>query len=130
VPFVRPYGFKVIYTGIPAIEEDKTGLKTPFLCFAEHILKMIIFRLVVYHYVVDSAISGNRIVSICPEQRADIDSIHYPMLLPAPLMIDQIHLFGVRLIQERIVDNQDAILKLNDAIYLIPQRIRVWRLTL
>jgi hypothetical protein len=49
---------------------------------------MIILRLAVSIYVVDSEMSWDYGGSICPEQRANIDSIHQTMLFSAPLMID------------------------------------------
>jgi hypothetical protein len=82
VPSKLPYGFEVINNSVPAIEENETGLKTPFFCFAKHILKMIIFCLAVGVYVIDAEINGNYGVSISPEQRANIDSIHQTMLFP------------------------------------------------
>jgi hypothetical protein len=76
MPSRLPYGFEVIHTGVPAIEKNNTRLKTPFFCFAKHISKVIIFRLAVSIYVVDSEINRDNGVSICPEQRTNVDSIH------------------------------------------------------
>jgi hypothetical protein len=81
-------------------------------------------------YIVDSEINGNYGVSICPQQRTNIDSIHDPMMFSTPLMIDQAHIFGIWFVQRRIVDNQDAFLRLNNILYLVPQRIRIGRLSL
>src|SRR5271157_1789591 len=130
VPSRVSYGFEIIYTGVPAIEENNTGLKTPFFCFGKHISKMIIFCLAVDIYIVDSEINGNYSVSICPQQRTNIDSIHQSMLFSTPLMIDKAHIFSIWLVQRRIVNNQETILRLNNILYLIPQRIRIWRLSL
>ena len=120
MPSFFPDCLKILYTGIPYIKQNKLWKKTTFFCLIQHIKEMVIFSFSVCIYIVNSKVNWNYGFIISPDNGFKIDSVYKLMMFTTPLPVNKINMFGVRFIQNSIIDYKQSFFWSNKAFYFFP----------
>jgi hypothetical protein len=108
VPSFFPDCFEILYAGVPGIKQNKFGFKTTFFCLIQHIKEVIIFGFSVSIYIVNSKVNRYYSIIIGPDNSFEIDAIYNLMMFATPLPVNKINMFGIRFIENSIVDDKET----------------------
>ncbi len=68
-----------------------------------HLLKAVVLRQAVLSFVIEEIIARDVAVTICRQQRHEIDALHDAMMFARPVAGDQLDLARKRFIQCRVI---------------------------
>jgi len=85
-----------------------SGLKTTFFCPVQHVKEVIIFGFSVSIYIVNSKVNRYYSIIIGPDNGFEIDAIYNMMMFATPLPVNKINTFGIRFIENSIIDNKKS----------------------
>jgi hypothetical protein len=128
LPVQRAHQLQVLQTGIPAVEAQQLGMKSPLCRYLHHRLEVIVLGQPVVRFVVDAKVTGQVGFPICPQHADQIDPQDHPMMFARPVAGYQLDGPAVRLVQRRVVDDQKALGQRNTGLHLLPQGVSI-RLT-
>ena len=112
-------------TGVPSIKGDTLGLEAAFVRRVQHLLKVVILGQAILGFVIEAIVARNMAVAIGPPQRHEIDALHDAVMFARPVAGDQLDLAGVRLIQSRVIKDEDAVKQIDLSFSLLPHGVRV-----
>jgi 1,4-dihydroxy-2-naphthoate octaprenyltransferase len=115
---------------IPAVHPHILRPKTPLPSFPQHLLKVLVFGLPALGLVIHPKVAGKEGLPLRPEQGQKRDPFDHPPMLATPMIGHPIHLLGIRLVQRRIIQDQKPLPHVHEGLRLLPQRLRVGRLSL
>ena len=87
----------------------------------QHRTKVVILGHIVLLFVIEAEITRQAGFTICPQQGNQVDSLDNLSVLARPVTRDQRHLPGIEFVQRGVVNNQQALTKFNQRLYLRPQ---------
>jgi len=125
-PIERADQLEVISAAIPAIKDHTSGMEASLTRYGKHLLKVIILGQPVSGLVVDSIIARYMTVAIAPQQSDEIDAANHILMLTRPVTADQFNLAGVRLVQSRIIKDEDARVNRDLQTGFTPQLFAAW----
>ncbi len=81
---------------------------------------MIIFCFSISIYIVNSKVNRDYSVIIGPDNGFKIDAIYNLMMFTTPLSVNKINVFGIRFIQNSIIDNKKSSVRSDKILYFFP----------
>jgi hypothetical protein len=72
--------FEIGQTTVPAIENHQFRLKSALFGLLDHLLKVVILAQTILGLVVQSKITRQPALAICPDQRDQVDALHQSMM--------------------------------------------------
>src|SRR5215216_6811625 len=124
-PAERTNQLQVFQPRIPAIKDHASRLKASLVRLFEHRLEVVVLRQGVLLLVEDAVVNGDVAVAVRPQQRNQVDAAHHRVMFTRPVARHQFDLAGVRLIQGRVVYDQNALAQTHLTARLAPQRLGV-----
>jgi len=125
VPFKAALQLEIRQSTIPTVKYHQLGLKAALLGLSDHMLKVIVLAQPVFHLVVQSKIARQSSLTIRPNQRDQVDALHYGMMLTRPVPTDQSHLRRIRFVQLAVVDDQHTTSRIHQRLHFLPQRLTI-----
>lgn len=113
--------FEVIEAPVPAIEQDTGGLEASLFSGKQHLAKMIILRRPICRLVKEAIVTRNVTVAIGPQKRNQINAAHDFAMFARPMAADEFNLFGVLLVERRIIQDQYASVQFNLMTGFLPE---------
>lgn len=80
------------------------------LSLLKHVPEVVVLGFTILLRIVDADIDRSNGGTIRPEGGDQVDSLHHPVVLPAPMPGDHLHLVGIRFVQGTNVDDQESLL--------------------
>lgn len=75
--------------------------------------------------VIDAPIQRHMPGTVGPQQRDQISAAHDVAVLGRPVPVDQFHVTGIRLVQRRVINDQNTFDELDLSARFLPQRVRI-----
>lgn len=130
VPREGSYELQVTDIRVPGVKEDTLRVKSPSLRNLEHVPEVVVIGFTILLRRIDAVIDRHDGGTIRPEGGDQVDPLDHPVVLPAPVSGDQLHLMGVRFVQGTVVDDQHSLLRADQRSRFFVERLRVGRLSL
>lgn len=89
MPMKIPKQFEISNTPIPAVKHYEFGFKPSRSSNCQHLFEIIVLCFFILIYVINAKINRNRCVSVGPDQADQVDPVHYFLLFPTPMSINQ-----------------------------------------
>jgi len=118
-------GFEIIKAPVPAIEQYTFGSEATLLGGSEHLSEMIILCRAICRLVIKAIITRYIAVAIGPQKCNEVDTAYDFAVFARPVTAYKLDLFGVLLIESRIIQDQYAIVRLNLMTGFLPEVIAI-----
>ena len=69
----------------------------------------------------EAVVTGPQGIPIGPQEGDQVDAPDHPLVPPGPVVADQTHVPGERLVEHRVVEDQDAIVFADEGFGLLPE---------
>jgi len=116
-------GLQIIEAPIPAIEQDNGGGKASLLGSLKQLAEMIVFGRAIGRLIIETIVTRDVAVAIGPQKRKQVDATDHLAMFARPVAADQFNLFGVLLVESRIIQDQYARFKFNLLTRFLPEVI-------
>ena len=114
-------GFEIIDAAVPTIKQDAGWLEAALFGRLEHLAEMIVLRRAICRLVIEAIIARYMAVAIGPQKRDEINTANHLAMFARPVAADEFNLFGVLLVESRIIQNQYASVKFNLMTGFLPE---------
>jgi hypothetical protein len=98
--------FEVIDAAVPAIKQNTTWLEAALFSCQKHLAKMIVLGRAVRGLIKEAIVIRDVTVAIGPQKRDEINPANDFAMFARPVTADEFNLFGVLLVESRIVQDQ------------------------
>ena len=116
---------EVLQAGIPAVEEDGPGAEPAALGRVDHGAEVVVLGQAVDGLVVDPVVQRQDAVAVGPDQADQVDAPDHRLVLARPVAMDRLDLLGVELVERGVVEDQDAVVLLDQRLDLAVEGLGV-----
>ena len=113
MPRKRTAQFQVLDLTIPAIEADKARVKAAFISGKPHLGEVTVLGFSVTIFVKEAIINRHASHAVRPQQSYQIDAFDDRFLFSRPMAVEQGIARRIRLLQSRIIQNQNTGVQVN-----------------